>query len=269
MAGDRAERHCREGHDGGGTGGRGREIAGRGRNVVGAPDQQVDAQAGDQPRGQRQEALRRGQAPGEPHEVEAREWQADDGGRAQTRRDGRQNARGIGPAFARRERPAEDDEADKDAENAELDLGQRGNDGKHRGELAAIPQQRSQTEKHEERADDVRLAPDRAVEPGDGIEQDDRGRAHRPPPRRTQLLRHHEDDTGQGQVREDRDQLDRLTDATERRDEQAQDPQEEQVDGGIVQEAGLVVEPHRALRDELAAPSLERSEVGREARPRQ
>jgi len=152
VAGDRAERHCREGHDGAAPAGRGREIAGRGRNVVGAPDQQVDAQAGDQPRGQRQEALRRGQAPGEPHEVEAREWQADDGGRAQTRRDGRQNARGSGRPSARRERPAEDDEADKDAENAELDLGQRGNDGKHRGELAAIPQQRSQTEKHEERA---------------------------------------------------------------------------------------------------------------------
>ena len=208
VAGDRVEDDPSEADDGDQRRGSRDRVAIHAIRECEAPRPEEDPYAHQQRGAEGQRTGRGGQVPGQANQIDPGEGEADESRRSEPGGDRGQDALRIGFPLARGERSPQDNEADQEAQDAELDLGQRGDHGEGRGEFAAIPKKSPQAEQHEDGADHVRLAPDRAVEPGDRVEHDHGRGDQGPPARRPQLLRHAEDEIGQGQVRDDGDQLD-------------------------------------------------------------
>ncbi len=208
------------------------------------------------------------QAPGQASVVQPGEGQAEQGGRSQACRDRGQHAPRIGLTMARQKRAAQDHEAHQEAQDPQLELGQGGHDRQGAGQLTAVLQQGAQAQQQKDRADRIGLAPDGAVEPGDGVENHDAGCDEGPAARRAELLDHDVHDRGQGQVGQDRHVLDGLAaDPADEREQLALNEQEEQVHRRVVEEAGPAVEPYRPVARQRRAPAAERPQVVGEPGP--
>jgi hypothetical protein len=214
----------------------------------------------------RELARRRGKATGQAEVVESREGHADERPRRQPRADRGQDTHRIGVAGAGYHGPAQDHESHDEAKDPELHLGQNRQNGERRRGLAPILLQLSQAQQQEDGADCVGLPPDGAVEPGDRVEEDDRGSDQGAAAGTPEFPDHDPNDPRQGEVRENRQDLDALADAPA--GQEADQAEEEQVDGRVVDESRSIVEPDRAVRGDVVAPVLERTQVVGEARPR-
>ena len=147
----------------------------------------------------------------------------------------------------RPERPPDDDDRDDRDEDPELRLDERRDDREDRRALGPVAPQLAQGEQQEHDAERVDLAPDDAVEPGDRVEDDER----RAEPRRAlaaaELADHRPDELAEGEVGEDRRDLDQVADAAERGCPTPPDePQDVQVAGRVVVEEVPVVEAVQA-----------------------
>ena len=203
----------------------------------------------------------------EAQRVQARERQARERHSEQARADRSQHALRTRLAGLRRQRAAEHDKRDDEAQNAELELGQGGENGQDRGLLAVVLLELAQSQQEEDRADGVRLAPDGAVEPGDRVDDDDQGGDEGAAPRDAHLPNHDPDEGSEPEVGQHREQLHALADVAAT--QEADEAEQKQVDGRIVDEAGSVVEADGAVLSDVVAPGPECTEVVGEARPRQ
>ena len=128
-----------------------------------------------------------------------------------------------------------------------------------------VPLHLAQAQQQEDRADGVGLAPDGAVEPGDGVDEDDQRGNECPLAVDTKLGREEPDRCRESQVGEYRDELHALADVAA--GQEADRTEEQHVDGRIVDESRPVVETNGTVLGDVIGPVLERRQVGREARP--
>ncbi len=150
-------------------------------------------------------------------------------------------------------------------QDPELGLDDRRDRGQDRGPLGPPPPELADGEHQEEGAHRIDLGPDRAVEPGDRHEQEDPGRRDRGAPPGPQLRRQGEDGQGEGQIGEDRRQLEELVDGDARRlGDEAEPPEDIQVAGRVVDEHAAVVEAPRAIPGKLHRPATEAPQVNLE-----
>src|SRR6185503_16015343 len=116
-------------------------------------------------------------------------------------------------------------------------------------------------------ADRVDLAPDRAVDPGDRVEDDDPGADAGRPLAGPELLEHRPDDVAERRVGQDRRDLDQVADPAEDVADHAHGPQDVEVARAVVDEESAAVEAGEAVVRELVRPELERLDVVLEAGP--
>ena len=147
-------------------------------------------------------------------------------------------------------------------QDPELRLDDRGDRRQDRGALRLPAPQLAHGEHEEERAEGIDLGPDGAVEPGDRDEQEHAGRRDGAATARPELGGQGEDRQGQGQVGEDRRQLEEAVDRDpERLRDEPEAPQDVQVAGRVVDEDRAVVEAPRPVLGELHGPPAEAREV--------
>ena len=208
--------------------------------------------------------------------------QADDGepeGQAQDlRRDQPDQRRGQDPPGPVAGRPGDEvapDDQDRRQrdQDPELGLDDRRHGREQGGALVAPAPQVTDGEEQDQRPDGVDLRPDRAVEPGDRHEQDQRGRRERRAATGSEVRGELEDGDREPQVGQDRGQLQEIArpgagPAQGLRNE-AQSPQDVQVAGRVVDEDRAVVDPVRPVPGELHRPAVERGDVDLESRPGQ
>ena len=154
-------------------------------------------------------------------------------------------------------------------EDPELRLDQGGDHREDRGPFGSIAPQCSQREQQEDDAHRIDLAPDDAVEPADGVHDGDECSAERQTAAATQLQDHRPHQPADGQIGEDRRDLDEVADAAHDASDDADQPQDVQVAGRVVVEEISLVEARWAVRREVVRPEPERAQIHSESRPRQ
>ena len=167
------------------------------------------------------------------------------------------------------ERAADRHQREDRDEDPELRLDQGGDDGEDRGPLRSIAPQFSQGEQQEDDAHRIDLAPDDAVEPADRVHDGDECRAERHAAPATQLQDHRPDQPADGQISDDRRDLDEVADATRDTSDDADQPQDVEIAGRVVVEEISLVETGWAVRREVVRPEPERAQIHAESGPRQ
>ncbi len=110
----------------------------------------------------------------------------------------------VAVAALRPQRPPDHDDGHDRHEDRQLRLDEGGDHREDGGPLTAPPPQLAHAEEQEQRPEAVHLAPDHRVEPGDRVEDDDRGGDQRAAPGHPQLQRHGRHEVAEQDVRDDR-----------------------------------------------------------------
>ena len=163
----------------------------------------------------------------------------------------------VALAAVRPERPPDRDDRDERHEDPELRLDHRGDDRVDRRALRPVAPELAQPEEQEHDAERVDLAPDDAVEPADRVEDREQRPAEREAPAAAELEDHRVDELADGEVGEDRRDLDEVADATGRAwPTMPDEPQHVHVAGHVVVEEVAVVEAPRPVRREVVRPEV-------------
>ena len=129
----------------------------------------------------------------------------------------------------------EDRDHDRD-EDPELGLDHRRDRGQDRRPLGVVPPQFADAEEQEDQAEGIDLGPDRAVEPGDRVDDEQERAQERRPARAAELHDELVDEVPDRDIREDRRQLDQVADAAEGVADDPDQPQDIEVAGGVIDE---------------------------------
>ena len=167
------------------------------------------------------------------------------------------------------ERAADRHQREDRDEDPKLGLDQCGDDGEDRGPLRSIAPDFSQGKQHEDDAHRVDLAPDDTVKPADRVHDGDERGAQRQAAAAAQLQDHRPDQPADGQIGNDRRDLDEIADATGDAPDDADQPEDVQIAGRVVVEEIALVEARRTVRREVVRPESERAKIHAEAGPRQ
>ena len=159
----------------------------------------------------------------------------------------------------------EQDEGQDRDQDPELWLDHRRDDGEQGRPFWPATPQVAQGQEQEDHAERIDLTPDRAIEPGHRVDQDQDRPDPRRPTRPPELDDEAVDQPGQDDVGQDRRQLDQVADPADGVPDDPDQPQDVQVARGVVDERDPAVEAQRAVGGEIAGPCLERSAVGAEA----
>ena len=165
--------------------------------------------------------------------------------------------------------PPDGQDRDERDEDAELGLDDRGDDRVDRGPLGLVAPHRAQGQEQEDDPERVDLAPHHAVEPGDRVEHGHERRAEGQPLAPAELADHRPDQPADGQVGQDRRDLDEVADAAQGDPDLPDQPQDVQVAGRVVVEEVALVEAEQAVPGEVIRPEAEGDEIGLEPGPRE
>ena len=158
---------------------------------------------------------------------------------------------------------------DERDEDPELRLDDGRDDRVDRGPLRAVAPQLAQAQQEEDDPERVDLAPHDAVEPADRVHDRDEGARKREPAPAAELEDHRVDEPADGEVGDDRRDLDEVADAAERLADDPHQPQDVQVAGRVVVEEVAAVEAPRPLVGQVGGPVPERGQVDAETGSRQ
>ena len=206
----------------------------------------------------------------QPDRREPERDRQDDRGREAGDRGRQDPGRAPGPPVAiaidrRPERVPDRHDRDQRDQDAELGLDERRDDRVDGRALGPAAPQLSQAQQQEHDTERVDLAPDDAVEPADRVgDRDERGRERETAPA-AELEHHRMDQPADGEVGDERRDLDQVADAANDLPDEPDEPQDVQVAGRVVVEEVPLVEPPRAMVGEIGRPEPERAQVDAEA----
>ena len=159
------------------------------------------------------------------------------------------------------ERPPDRHRSDDRHEDRELRLDQRGDHRPDRCPLRVVAPELAKAEQQEHDAERVDLSPGDRVEPRDRVDDDDDRAEHGSTPARPQLEGHRPDQPADHDVGQDRRDLDQVADAAHCLSREADQVQDIEIAGRVVEEEVAVVDAVQSVAREVRRPRVEGVQV--------